>query len=63
MPKKLKRSLAMKSLSKKENKKWLKPRSIRFDAAKLKKAKKHKVIDQLSVMCREQLDILVKDLK
>jgi hypothetical protein len=51
-----------KSTSKKENKKWLKPRSIRFDAAKLKKAKKHKVIDQLSVMCREQLDLLVKDL-
>ena len=52
----------MKSRSKKDNPKWLKPRSIRFDVVKLKKAKKHGVINQLSDKCREQLDLLVKDL-
>lgn len=45
-----------------DNPKWLKPRSIRFDVNKLKKARAHGVINELSDRCREQLDLLIKDL-
>lgn len=48
-------------VKRKEPKKWLKARSIRFDRTKLIKAKKKGVLNQLSDKCREQLDLLIKD--
>ena len=43
----------------KEPKKWLKPRSIRFDREKLNKADKMGLLKELNKRCREALDQLI----
>lgn len=47
--------------NKKEPKKWLTTKSIRFDSKKLNLAKKKGKIKDLPKLCRDALDQLIKD--
>jgi hypothetical protein len=49
----------MKKTKVKKQKKWLEPRSIRFDRDKLTKATEMGTIKELSAECRKALDKLI----
>lgn len=51
----------MKKKSKKKQKKWLVPKSIKFDEEKLRQAKDKDLLRELPKMCRKQLDIILHD--